>query len=420
MSTSDSLERLFSLHPKLIDLSLDRIQRLLAALGHPERQLPPVLHIAGTNGKGSTLTFLRAVLEAGGQSIQAYTSPHLVRFHERIRLSTGLVTEDHLQALLDEVERVNDGQPITFFEVTTVVALLAFARDVADICLLEVGLGGKYDATNVIDRPRACIITPVAMDHENFLGNELAGIAEEKAGILKPDVSAFIARQDPVAMEVITNRAAQVKAPIYFAGRDWSWSVDGGTFSFKDRHGSLTLPLPALAGQHQVENAATAIACLRHFGLAGDAASVAAAMETAHWPARLQPIDKGPLFALRDGKGPLVLDGGHNVHAATALADHFAGKKVHVVMGMMANRDVEPILSILSPVIDTLAAVPIPGEDSHDPAHIVDAAAAQDIPAVAYDDVSAALAALPDGDVLIAGSLYLAGHVLEQSGLLPN
>ena len=420
MATDQSLERLFSLHPKLIDLSLGRIERLLAALGHPERKLPPVIHVAGTNGKGSVTAFLRSLIEAQGLTAQAYTSPHLVRFHERIRLSSGLIDEEALQQVLDEVEEVNAGQAITFFEATTVVAFQAFAADNADFCLLEVGLGGKYDATNVIEPPMATIITPVAMDHEGFLGNELAGIAEEKAGILKPGVPAFIARQDPVAMAVITRRAAEVGAPIFFAGRDWTIRRQDETLIYKDRKGELILPIPELAGAHQIDNAAVALACLRYMDRAGSPDYMASAMQAVRWPARLQPIEQGPLFDLRQGKGSLTLDGGHNVHAATALAQHFEGRKVSLVLGLMENREIAPILEVLAPIIGHLGAISIPGEASHAPADIAEVAIAMGLEAQAYDGVEYALAGLPDGDALIAGSLNLAGHVLELSDLLPK
>jgi len=419
-STAQSLERLFSLHPKLIDLSLGRIERLLAELGHPEQQLPPIIHIAGTNGKGSTTAFLRALAEAGGLSVQAYTSPHLVRFHERIRLSDGLITEPALQTILDEIETINDGQPITFFEVTTVAAFQAFARDQADLCLLEVGLGGKFDATNVIGLPTACIITPVAMDHENFLGTELSGIAEEKAGILKPGVPAFVARQDPVAMDVITHRAAEIGAPLYLPGKDWTIARHEDGFVYKDRLGSLTLPAPALKGRHQIDNAALAIACQRHLGFAREDNQIAVAMRAVKWPARLQPIDSGPLFDLRKGKGSLTLDGGHNVHAATAIARYLDGLRVHLVLGMLENREIAPVLQALSPVIASIAAVPIVGEACHSATDIATSAHQLGMDAQSFETVDQALAALPDGDCLIFGSLYLAGQVLEKSGLTPT
>ena len=420
MSSAQSLERLFSLHPKLIDLSLGRIERLLAELGHPEQQLPPIIHIAGTNGKGSTTAFMRVLAEAQGLRTQAYTSPHLVRFHERIRLSDGLIGEDALKDILDEVEATNDGQSITFFEVTTVAAFQAFSRDEADLCIIEVGLGGKFDATNVIDHPVACVITPVAMDHENFLGTELAGIAEEKAGILKSGVPAFVARQDPVAMDIITRRAADVDAPLFLPGKDWSVNRSLNGFTYKDRMGSLMLPLPALQGSHQIENAALSIACLRHLEMLEQEGNIGAAVSKVEWPARLQPLEQGPLFELRKEKGSLTLDGGHNVHAATAIAVHFAGRKVHLVIGMLENRPVAPVLEALSPVIATVAAVPIIGEASHPAQHIADSATALGIQAQSFDTVKDALQALPEGDCLIVGSLYLAGQVLEQSDLSPD
>jgi dihydrofolate synthase/folylpolyglutamate synthase len=420
VSTAQSLERLFSLHPKLIDLSLGRIERLLAALDHPEQQLPPVIHIAGTNGKGSTTAFLRALAGAQGLAVQAYTSPHLVRFHERIRLSSGLITEPALQAILDDIEAINAEQAITFFEVTTVAAFQAFARDQADLCLLEVGLGGKFDATNVIGLPAACIITPVAMDHENFLGDELSGIAEEKAGILKPGVPAFAARQDPVALEVITRRAAEIGVPLFLPGKDWTVTRQDNAFVYKDRLGSLNLPVPALQGDHQIDNAALAMACLRHLELLVEDNKVATAMDNVQWPARLQPIESGPLFDLCVGKGSLTLDGGHNVHAATAIAGHLAGSRVHLVLGMLENREIAPVLEALKPIVTSVAAVPIIGEASHSASAIETCARQLDIEARSYETVEQALEAFPDGDRLVFGSLYLAGQVLEKSGLTPS
>lgn len=420
MSSEDALERLFSLHPKLIDLSLGRMQRLLAALGHPEQHLPPVIHIAGTNGKGSTLSFLRAFLEADGKHIQAYTSPHLVRFHERIRLSDGLITEAALQQVLDDVERVNDGQAITFFEATTAVALTAFARDeAADFCLLEVGLGGRFDATNVIDTPAACIITPVAMDHEHFLGDRLDGIASEKAGILKPGVPAFIASQQPEVQAVIEQEAENVGAPLFLAGRDWQVSLMAGGFVFEDAQGTLELPMPALMGEHQMHNAGVALACLRHLDQCDEGAAKKG-MAQVFWPARLQPITSGPLTDIRQGKGSLILDGGHNEHAAQAVADHFAGQKLHVVMGLMANRAPEPLLRIVSDIAESFTFVPIEGEDAHTLGALIEAAASLGLKASQAGSVTSALQALPEGDCLIFGSLYLAGQVLAQSGLAPQ
>jgi len=420
MSSEDALERLFSLHPKLIDLSLGRMQRLLAALGQPEQHLPPVIHIAGTNGKGSTLSFFRALLEAGGNQIQAYTSPHLVRFHERIRLSDGLITEAALQQVLDDVERVNDGEAITFFEATTAVALAAFAKDeAADFCLLEVGLGGRFDATNVIDAPAACIITPVAMDHEHFLGNRLDGIAGEKAGILKPGVPAFIAGQQPEAQAVIEEEAEKVGAPLFVAGRDWRVSLSDGGFVFEDAQGVAELPMPALSGAHQMHNAGVALACLRHLGQCTDAAAKKG-MARVSWPARLQPLTEGPLADIRDGKGSLRLDGGHNEHAAQAVVEYLAGRKVHVVMGLMANRAPEPLLGIVSDIAQSFTFVPIDGEEAHTPDTLIEAAEGMGLQASKAKSISSALQALPEGDCLIFGSLYLAGQVLAQSGLAPQ
>ncbi|MBU6471765.1 MAG: bifunctional folylpolyglutamate synthase/dihydrofolate synthase, partial [Alphaproteobacteria bacterium] len=260
------LERLLSLHPKRIDLVLDRIQRLLAALGNPQDKLPPVIHVAGTNGKGSTCAFARAMLEAQGLRVHVYTSPHLVQFHERIRLAGEIISEGELAATLAECERVNDGTPITFFEITTAAAFLAFSRHPAEALVLEVGLGGKYDATNVIARPQVAVITPIGLDHAEFLGTELAGIAAEKAGIIKPGVPVIIGKQDDVPRDVVTRRADALSAPAYVFGQDFFVHPEHGRMVYQDTDGLLDLPLPRLEGAHQLENAATAIAALRRAG----------------------------------------------------------------------------------------------------------------------------------------------------------
>ena len=420
MSSADSLERLFSLHPKLIDLSLGRIERLLAALDHPEQRLPPVIHIAGTNGKGSVAAFLRAMLEAQGLRVQAYSSPHLVRFHERIRLSEGLISEEALLAVLDTIETVNDGQPITFFEATTVAAFQAFAADDADYCLLEVGLGGKFDATNVIVHPAATIITPVAMDHQGFLGDKLSGIAAEKAGILKAGAPAFVAKQDPEAMAVIADRAAELGVEMLIEGEDWLVVPAAEGFLIETKTDSVLMPMPALPGAHQCSNAALAYACLQGLGQAGTPEQQHQALADVSWPGRLQNIDSGPLADLREGRGQLMLDGGHNVHGAQAIAKYYEHQQINVIVGLLENRELRPYLAELAPIADRLAAVPVPGESGHDPRAIAREAESLGIVSRAFDDVESALEMLPDGDTLIVGSLYLVGHVLEQSGLIPK
>src|SRR5579884_169620 len=285
------LARLMRLHPKRIDLSLGRIERLLAALGNPQDRLPPVVHVAGTNGKGSVVAALRACLEADGRRVHAYTSPHLVRFHERIRLAGTLIAEEALVALLEECERANGETPITFFEITTAAALLAFARTPADVVLLEVGLGGRLDATNVVRRPAATAITPISLDHQAFLGDTIAAIAGEKAGILKRGAPAIVAPQPPEAACVIAERAAAVGAPLYRWEREWrAWPANGG-MRYEGRHWRLDLPPPSLFGPHQIVNAGTAIACLEHLtALPVSAAAIANGLRHIEWPARLQRL----------------------------------------------------------------------------------------------------------------------------------
>ena len=316
--TSDAiLERLMRLHPKAIDLSLDRMHRILAALGHPERDLPPVVHIAGTNGKGSTLAMIRAGLTATGARCHAYISPHLARFHERIRLAGELISEPDLAALLDEVEAANAGQPITFFEITTAAALLAMARTPAEWTLLEVGLGGRLDATNVVD-PVLTVITPVSLDHQAYLGETLPEIAGEKAGILKRRVPCVVAPQDDAALAVIERQAARLSAPLLVHGQHWHVTEERGRLVYQDETGLLDLPRPDLRGPHQIVNGGTAVAALRRLGAAPGAFE--AAMH-ADWPARMQRLKRGPLVEAA-APAQLWLDGGHNPAAGEALAAH--------------------------------------------------------------------------------------------------
>jgi len=350
MSSDALLARLHTLHPMLIDLSLGRTERLLAALDNPHLKLPPVLHVAGTNGKGSTVAHLRAMLEAGGKRVQTYISPHLVRFHERIRLSGGLISEARLVDILERCEAVNDGQPITFFEITTVAGFLAFAEDEADYCIVEVGLGGRYDSTNVLERKLATLITPVGLDHQNFLGDSIAGIAGEKAGIIRPGTPAFSAAQEPDALAVIEAEAAGVDTPLKVAGRDWTAVADGDGWIFEDAAGRLALPQPALAGFHQIGNAALALAALRSLGIAPSPDRIEAAMRSVTWPARMQPVTRGPLFDLLRPGTRLWLDGGHNPHAAEALARALAGRKLDLVLGMLEGKDAAGYLGLMAPV----------------------------------------------------------------------
>ena len=408
-----------SLHPKIIDLTLGRVHRLLAALDHPERKLPPVIHIAGTNGKGSTQAMIRAGLEATGHRVQAYTSPHLARFHERIRLGDGLIAEDHLAGVLEECERANGDAPITYFEITTVAALLAFSRDDADFCLLEVGLGGRLDATNVIDRPRLTVITPVAMDHEQYLGDTLGAIAREKAGILKPGVAAIVGQQEMDAEDVITGRAAALGAPVVMANQDWQVWEEHGRLAFQDGQGLLDLPLPALIGAHQVANAGMALAVLRVLGVSEEAA--ASAMRDVRWAARMQRLTKGPLT---DRVHDLWLDGGHNPAAGKALAEALSRlpkRPLHLICGMLNTKDVAGYMAPLAGLADGLTAVPIPDAPATLSAAET-AAAAQSVGITTREAETVAAAAdailkeTPEARILICGSLYLAGEVLKTHG----
>ena len=415
------LERMMSLHPKIIDLTLDRVWRLLAALDHPERVLPPVIHVAGTNGKGSTLAMIRAGLEAGGAAVHVYTSPHLARFHERIRLAGRLIDEDRLAAVLEECEAANGGTPITYFEITTCAALLAFAREPADWTLLEVGLGGRLDATNVVDRPALTIITPVSLDHQQYLGDTVAQIAGEKAGILKRGVPCVVGPQAPEGLEAIEARAEAVGAPLLVHGRDWMAWEERGRLVFQDQTGLMDLPLPNLPGPHQVQNAGAALMALRHLGR-GEAACEAA-VTRAEWPARMQRLKTGPLVAAAGGC-ELWLDGGHNPAGGEAVAATLArmpAKPTHLVTGMLNTKDVAGYMRPLAARAASLTAVSIPGEAATLPAEVTaEAARSVGIAADTADSVLAAVRAIaarePGARILISGSLYLAGQVLRENG----
>ncbi len=415
------LERMMTFHPKIIDLTLDRVWRLLGALGHPERALPPVVHIAGTNGKGSTLAMLRAGLEAEGARVHAYTSPHLARFHERIRLAGQLIDEDALSAVLDECLAANGTDPITYFEITTCAALLAFSRTPADVTLLEVGLGGRLDATNVIDAPALCVITPVSLDHQQFLGETVAQIAGEKAGILKRGVPCVVGPQTDDALAVIEARAARLGAPLLVHSQHWHATTERGRLIFQDETGLLDLPLPNLPGPHQIDNAGAALAALRALGRGAVAAE--AAITRADWPARMQRLRDGPL-AQAAPQAELWLDGGHNPAAGRAIAATLAAlpaRPTHLICGMLNTKDVAGYMRPLTGVTATLHSVDIPGEAATLPAAATAAAArAEGIAAHTAPDVAAALAAItaqePQARVVICGSLYLAGAVLRGAG----
>ncbi|MGV6803603.1 MAG: bifunctional folylpolyglutamate synthase/dihydrofolate synthase [Ruegeria sp.] len=419
--TSDViLDRMMALHPKIIDLTLDRVWRLLAALDNPQRTLPPVIHIAGTNGKGSTQAMIRAGLEGAGLTAHAYTSPHLARFHERIRLAGSLISEPVLTAVLDECYAANGGEDITYFEITTCAALLAFSRSRADYTLLEVGLGGRLDATNVIEKPALTVITPISIDHEQFLGDTLAKIAAEKAGIIKRSVPCVVGPQPAEAMDVIERTAAQLGAPLLAHGQHWHVNEEHGRLIFQDETGLRDLPLPNLMGAHQIQNAGTALAALRHLKLCDSAYE--AAVTRAEWPARMQRLKTGPLV----DQAPdveLWLDGGHNAAAGVALADVLSKlpqRPTHLICGMLNTKDVTGYLKPLAQEATSLTAVSIPGEANTLSAKDTAAAAAKvDLPASTAESVSDALTAITAVDkqarVLICGSLYLAGNILREN-----
>ncbi|MDF1709488.1 MAG: bifunctional folylpolyglutamate synthase/dihydrofolate synthase [Paracoccaceae bacterium] len=415
------LERMMALHPKIIDLTLDRVWRLLDALGNPQDRLPPVIHIAGTNGKGSTQAMIRAGLEAAGHSVHAYTSPHLARFHERIRLAGALISEEDLTALLEECYAANAGANITYFEITTCAALLAFARTPADYTLLEVGLGGRLDATNVVEKPALCIITPVSMDHEQYLGDTLAKIAGEKAGILKRGVPCVVGPQSEEGLEAIETIAARVGAPLLIHGQHWHVTREGDRMVYQDENGLLDLPLPNLPGAHQIQNAGAALAALRHLGQSD--VTYEAAVTRAFWPARMQRLRQGPLVDLAP-EIELWLDGGHNPAAGEAIGAHLATlprRPTHLICGMLNTKDIGGYLRPMAPHVASLHAVSIPDTVATLPAEeTAQAATAAGIAATISGSVAEALSDIaahdPRARVLICGSLYLAGGVLRDNG----
>jgi dihydrofolate synthase/folylpolyglutamate synthase len=427
------MARFLALHPRKIDLSLGRIETLLAGLGHPEQHLPPVIHVAGTNGKGSTVAFMRAVLEAAGRRVHVYTSPHLVRFHERIRLAGRLVDEAELVDALAACERVNAGAPITVFEITTAAALLLFSRIPADYLLLEVGLGGRYDATNVIAHPAATIITPVSFDHPEFLGSTIEKIAGEKAGIIKRGVTAIIAPQEPAALAVIEKEAARLRAPLIVAGEDYHARQEHGRFVYEDMRGLLDLPLPRLAGRHQLQNAATALAALRNVEPDLSAPACERGLLQVEWPGRLQRLTKGPLVELAPQGADIWLDGGHNEAGGRVLAEAAAdleeksSRALFLICGSLATKDTAAFLRAFKGLAREVLAVPLGSEHSGRPASEVATAAHEaGIVATITDSVAAALQNLAGRDwpspprIFITGSLYLAGEVLAANGMVPD
>jgi dihydrofolate synthase/folylpolyglutamate synthase len=422
------LERLMGLHPRIIDLTLGRVEALLAKLGNPERRLPPVIHVAGTNAKGSLIAFLRAMLEAAGYRVHVYTSPHLVRFNERIRLAGALIEDDHLAALLEQCENVNGGEPITYFEITTAAAFLAFANTPADIVLLETGLGGRLDATNVIDKPVLTIITPVSMDHQQYLGDTLLEIITEKVGIVKPGVPCLSAKQERKIEKKFSTLVEQAGAPLTIEGKHWyvRKSADGMVFE-STREGekiSRQFPKPALTGSHQLRNAGLAIAALdRLDGFHVADSAIALGLKSADWPGRLQRLKSGPLVDMLPGGWELWLDGGHNAAAAKTIAAHarsWRDKPLHMIFGMLNSKQPGDFLKVLEGRLDQFRGVAIPGEENSLSAEdITSAAQSLRMEAKQADSVALALEDIikqaDPGRVLISGSLYLAGTVLKEN-----
>lgn len=419
-----ALERIKSLHPKVIDLSLGRIERLLIDLGSPHLRVPPVVHVAGTNGKGSVIAMMRAVLEASSYRVHVYTSPHLVSFTERIRLCGDLIDPTLLVELIDHVERVNGSAPITFFEIITAVAYQAYAQIPADILLLETGLGGRLDATNVVPHPHATVLTPIAMDHMSYLGDSLFQIAGEKAAIMKAGTPCISAAQSPEAAKVINETATELGVEVAWQGQDWTIEEDSfGTVRYKDEQTDWSLPRPALAGAHQIDNLGLALATLARLPVAIPAFGLRAGMRQVEWPARLQRLTEGPLAARVPRGWDLWLDGGHNPSAGDALAHWLQAEPTPTVAicGMMAGKDIGGYLKPLAPYIDAVATVPIPDhEGCATPDDLAQLALESGIKeAKPCADLEAAVATLQPyltaeyGRILICGSLYLAGETLR-------
>jgi dihydrofolate synthase / folylpolyglutamate synthase len=428
--------RLLALHPKRIDLSLDRIERLLAALDHPERHLPPAIHVAGTNGKGSTIAFARAILEAADKQVHVYTSPNLVRLNERFRIGRSggghFVEDAELADTLAECEAKNAGAPITVFEIETAAAFLLFSRHPADIVLLEVGLGGRLDATNVVEHPLASVITRVSLDHRDFLGDTLEQIAAEKAGILKRNVPAVISSQTREALAVIERQAARVRAPLSIAGENWTATEERGRLVYQDGDGLLDLPAPKLYGRHQFENAGAAIAALRVGGLKLPASAFEAGMIRVEWPARMQRLSHGRLGALIQPDSELWLDGGHNADGGRAIAAALADLEERVsrplvlIVGMLSTKDCAGFLKNFSGLARRVIAVPIHQDKAVPATELAEVARNVGLPAISRDDVESALDLAgkldlhPAPRILITGSLYLAGEVLAANGTPPQ
>ncbi|MBI2718497.1 MAG: bifunctional folylpolyglutamate synthase/dihydrofolate synthase [Rhizobiales bacterium] len=429
MALSDAiLTRLLALHPKIIDLSLERIARLLARLGDPQEKLPPVIHVAGTNGKGSTVAYLRAMLEAAGLGVHCYTSPHLVKFHERIRVAGELIAEADLSALLAECERANEGHPITFFEITTAAAFLAFSRTPADYLVLEVGLGGRLDATNVIAKPACAVITTIDYDHQQYLGETITAIAYEKAGILKRGAPAVIGAQPDEALAEIERVAARLGVSLAVANRDWQSFEQHGRLVFQDEAGLHDLPLPQLAGRHQIDNAGNAIAAIRAVDdpRIGEA-HIAAGLRSVVWPARMQRLGPGGLSDLVSADAELWLDGGHNPSAGRVLAQAFSdlndrhSRPLVLIWGMLNTKDAGSFIGAFAGIARKAVSLTIPDEENAvEAGKLAEAARAKGLAAETAESLEAALRqasqTVPAPRILICGSLYLAGRVLAAHG----
>jgi dihydrofolate synthase / folylpolyglutamate synthase len=425
------LDRLSKLHPKVMDLSLGRLERLLAALGNPEQGLPPVIHVAGTNGKGSTVAMLRSIQEAAGRRAHVYTSPHLVRFAERFVVASTQIDDAGLSAILEECEVANEGLGITLFEITTAAGMLAFSRVPADLLLLEVGLGGRLDATNVIGHPALSIITPVSLDHQHYLGDTIEAIAYEKAGILKPGVPTVIGRQSEVALDVIRQRAEEIGAPLAIQGRDWTVEPSGDGLVFRTDSMTRHAPRPALPGAHQIDNAGIVLAAteILQTTFPVSASALAEGMTQVRWPARLQKLTKGPMFEGLGEDTEIWVDGGHNGDAARVIADAVRAwtktapdRAIHLIFGTLNSRDPKEYLAAFKNIVGQVRAVTIPGEtnsitaeDAAKAGHHVglDAAAS---PSVAEAVRTITATSRNPKTILICGSLYLAGTVLRDHG----
>ncbi|MEO1252307.1 MAG: folylpolyglutamate synthase/dihydrofolate synthase family protein [Pseudomonadota bacterium] len=431
-SIEAALDRIAARRPRVIDLSLDRVHAALERLGDPHRKLPPVFHVAGTNGKGSTVAFLRACLEAAGHRVHVYTSPHLVRYNERVVLAGEEISDAAFIDALRAVEDAVGDEKLTFFETLTCAAYLAFAETPADFAVIEVGLGGRLDATNVLDRPLAAVVSPVDFDHQKFLGDTLREIASEKAGVFRAGAPAVIGRQDPEAMATLMDRAGNVGAEIYAMGRDWDAYPERGRLTFQDQAGLMDLDAPKLPGRHQIDNAALGVAAIRAAGLPLTAEELSAGLVRANWPARLQRLSHGPLIdralALSGGEVEMWLDGGHNPHAARAVAQVMADlearhpRPLALIAGLQANKDMKGYFTPFAGLARGCYAVAAHQDGAAPASDVAEAAAAAGISAKPFETIDAALeAALSEKKnepprVLIGGSLYLAGEILKENG----